>query len=189
MHSTINIPGVHLWKSKLSGQYFTAIQVKDDPETITNCIKFSMPEATDEVIKEIMNNTDLIESGYINFKTGDAIVHKLKIGSMLCKNMYGTLIDLGYEHFNSIMIPVSDKDKEDVIWKYFMCLVEVNFGSTYTKINYIIKTLKVYPSRKDIENGVIKFMKNEKSIEIDSSAIFIISITELTEAQYESYCG
>lgn len=187
MHTTINLPGVHVWKSKLSGQYFTAIQVKDDPETISRCIKFSMPDANEEVINEIMNNVNLIESGYVNFKTGDSIVHRLKIGSFLCKNMYGALINLDADHFHSIMIPINDDDREEVIYKYFMCIVEVNFGSTYTKMNIIHKTIKVYPSRMDIWKQVIEYMKNEKSMEVTNDMIFIVSITEISEAQYESF--
>lgn len=187
MQKTIDLPGVHVWKSKLSGQYFTAIQVEPTEKTIARCIKFSMPDVSDETITEIMNNPSIIEGNFINFKTGDSVIHRLKVGSFLCKNMYGTLINIDKDHFESIMIPVDDADKDEVIHKYFMCLVEVNFGSTYTKLNIIHQTMKVYPSRKDIIEQTTSYMKNEKSVEIAPDMVFICSITEISEAQYNSF--
>lgn len=188
MQKTLEQPGVHVWKSKVSGQYFTAIKVEGNEESVLRCIRFVKPDMLQSDVQKILSQPNLIDGNFIHFNIPGGTEHKIKIGSYLCKNMFGTLISLDADHFESIMQPVNDEDKEQALTNYFFVSCTVGFGTTTSITSFVYKTYEAYPSPQSIKEMVTKIFKERHNIELGPEhSVVPTNIQKLTELEYLSY--
>ena len=111
LYKTLNLPGIKIFKSQVSNQYFTGIKVEDTPECIANITKFVHPDISVDEYEHI-KNTDVkysLNKTYVDFYLHGKHIRSMKIGSYIMKNMYGSLISVTEQNFADTFVEL-DKD-------------------------------------------------------------------------------
>lgn len=199
LYKTLDLPGISIFKSQVSNQYFTGIKVEDTPECIANITKFVHPDISVDEYEHI-KNTDVkysLNKTYVDFYLHGKHIRSMKIGSYIMKNMYGSLISVTEQNFADTFVEL-DKDNAQTklaLTHYFFITIFLEvwipskdrFENIITSI--VLDTYHVYPPRDMIiryckENLKLQKMNCYKEAHVN---IHITHITELTKEQYDAY--
>ena len=199
LYKTLNFPGIKIFKSKVSNQYFTGLKVEDSPECIANITKFVHPDISVDEYEHI-KNSDIkhsVNGTYIDFYLHGKHVRSMKIGSYIMKNMYGSLISVTEQNFADTFIELDKNNTQTklALTHYFFItlFLEVYIPSKdrYENVitSIVLDTYHVYPPRDMIieyckENLQLQKMSYYKEAHVN---IHITHITELTKEQYDAY--
>ena len=191
----INLPGVHLYKSMVSNQYFTGMKIEDTPETVANITKFTHTELTSEEYESIKNSNKSFSSDgkHVDFYLKGKRLQSIRIGSYVMRNMFGVLLIVTEQNFKDTFVEVTGEDVKEILKHYFLISVFIKSYNNKESDHYItsieLETYKAYPSQKrilDYCNNEIKYVKKRRELGY-KVIVNIINIQELTKEQYDAY--
>lgn len=196
LYKTLDLPGIKIYKSKISDQYFTGLKIEDTPLSVANVTKFTHPDLTLEEYEKIKNTkvSYSMDNKHVDFMMRGQRLQSIRIGSYVMRNMNGMLSIITEQSFKDTFIEIDKDNVNDILMHYFLITVSLmiiapdkTFHFAQTSID--IKTHNIYPPKKviiDYARNTLDYIKDMESkgytIRID-----IVNITELTREQMDAY--
>lgn len=196
LYKTLDLPGIKIFKSVISNQYFTGLKIEDTPESVANVTKFTHPDLTTDEYKKIRNSevSHSLDKKHVDFYMAGNRLQSIRIGSYVMRNMYGTLLIVTEQNFKDTFIKVEDGVKDDLLLHYFFITISLFItapdGRIITTLSSCdVSTYQIWPSKKNIIDHCLNNMDSIKNLKESgcSVTIDIVNIQELTKEQIDAF--
>lgn len=196
LHKTLNLPGIKIFKSQISKQYFTGLRIEDTPESVANVTKFTHPDLTHDEYEKIKNSevSHSLDKKHVDFYMAGNRLQSIRIGSYVMRNMYGALLIVTEQNFKDTFVEIDKTEVKNVMTHYFFITISIFVVTPEGKmISYIsscdVSTYNIWPSKKEVIDYCSNNIPTIKML-IDKGykvVIDIVNIQELTKEQIDAY--
>lgn len=196
LSKTLDLPGIRIFKSTLSNQYFTGLQIEDTPESVANVTKFTHPDLTHDEYEKIRHTevSHSLDKKHVDFYMAGKRLQSIRIGSYVMRNKYGILLIVTEQNFNDTFVEVNKNEAQNLMMHYFFItistFVRTPNGQMISSLNSCdVSTYQIWPSKKNIIEHCRNNIPSIKMI-IDKGydvIIDIVNIQEVTKEQMDAY--
>lgn len=196
LYKTLDFPGIKIYKSVISNQYFTGMKIENTPESVANVTKFTHPDLTmDEYEKIRMSEVShSLDNKHVDFYMRGNRLQSIRIGSYVMRNMYGTLLIVTEQNYKDTFVEVEDSMRDNLLLHYFFITISLFItcpdGRIITTLSSCdISTYQIWPSKKNVIDYCMNNMDSIKQLRESGGSIIIdiVNIQELTKEQIDAF--